>query len=217
MSLSKPGGNLQMGVILDGQQSTKMTVCEYSKAVDKYCQFLFYSHFSILFVDTNEALHFYSHDNAHTSNGVLNITTVEKENVYKAFNEHTKQFYADKKYVQSGMLQSWNKFCFVGGIVEFSAKLPGDPHKGGLWPARKFRKCTICFSSLFGSNSDLFSIVISVDARKLGSGNLCRFFRLCLAIQLQPMQSQDPTEPRDQRLFFSKPLRISSEKRSRFS
>jgi beta-glucanase (GH16 family) len=84
---------------------------------------------------TNEALHFYSHDNAHTSNGVLNITTVEKENVYKAFNEHTKQFYADKKYVQSGMLQSWNKFCFVGGIVEFSAKLPGDPHKGGLWPA----------------------------------------------------------------------------------
>jgi beta-glucanase (GH16 family) len=187
MSLSKPGGNLQMGVILDGQQSTKMTVCEYSKAVDKYCQFLFYSHFSIRFVDTNEALHFYSHDNAHTSNGVLNITTVEKENVYKAFNEHTKQFYADKKYVQSGMLQSWNKFCFVGGIVEFSAKLPGDPHKGGLWPARKFRKCTICFSSSFGSNSDLFSIVISVDARKLGSGNLCRFFRLCLAIQLQPM------------------------------
>jgi len=37
----------------------------------------------------------------------------------------------------SGMLQSWNKFCFVGGIVEFSAKLPGDSGTAGLWPASK--------------------------------------------------------------------------------
>ena len=86
--------------------------------------------------DTNAALHFYSHDNARTTNGVLNITTERKVNMYKAFDEVKKVFYADKKYIQSGMLQSWNKFCFVGGAVEFSAKLPGDPHKGGLWPAR---------------------------------------------------------------------------------
>ena len=33
------------------------------------------------------------------------------------------------------MLQGWNKFCLTGGIVEFSAKLPGDPQTGGLWPA----------------------------------------------------------------------------------
>jgi len=32
----------------------------------------------------------------------------------------------------SAMLQSWNKFCFTGGIVEFRAKLPGG---GGYWPA----------------------------------------------------------------------------------
>ena len=87
--------------------------------------------------DTNAALHFYSEENAQTSNGVLNITTERKENAYKAFNEKTKKFYADKKYIQSAMLQGWNKFCFTGGIVEFSAKLPGNPKTGGLWPARK--------------------------------------------------------------------------------
>jgi beta-glucan synthesis-associated protein KRE6 len=86
--------------------------------------------------DTNQALHYYSAENAVTSNGVLNITTELKDNTYKAFNETTKQFFADEKHVQSGMLQSWNKFCFIGGIVEISAKLPGNPRIGGLWPAR---------------------------------------------------------------------------------
>jgi beta-glucanase (GH16 family) len=90
-----------------------------------------------MMIDTNAALHFYSSDNAVTSNGVLNITTEKKVNAYKAFNEKTKKFYADKKHIQSAMLQGWNKFCFTGGIVEFSAKLPGNPRVGGLWPARK--------------------------------------------------------------------------------
>lgn len=26
------------------------------------------------------------------------------------------------------MLQSWNKFCFTGGIIEISASLPGSPN-----------------------------------------------------------------------------------------
>lgn len=89
--------------------------------------------------DTNDALHFYSHDNVITTNGVLNITVERKTNAYKAFNEKTKKFYLDEKLVQSGMVQGWNKFCITGGIVEFSAKLPGDPHTGGLWPARKYK------------------------------------------------------------------------------
>lgn len=93
------------------------------------------SSFPFLLLDTNAALHFYSHDNANTTNGVLNITTEKRVNAYKAFDEDKKQFYVDKKYVQTGMVQSWNKFCFLGGIVEFSAKLPGDPTVGGLWPA----------------------------------------------------------------------------------
>lgn len=41
----------------------------------------------------------------------------------------------DTKHVQSAMLQGWNKFCITGGIVEFSAKLPGKGSIGGLWPA----------------------------------------------------------------------------------
>eukprot|EP00977_Amphora_coffeiformis_P015296 scaffold4496_cov134-Amphora_coffeaeformis.AAC.1 len=39
------------------------------------------------------------------------------------------------KEARSAMVQSWNKFCFTGGIVEFSAQLPGNPYTGGLWPA----------------------------------------------------------------------------------
>ena len=74
--------------------------------------------------DTNAALHFYSNENAFTSNGVLNLTTVQKINAYKAFDEKKKTFYMDKKYIQTGMVQGWNKFCFIGGIVEISAKLP---------------------------------------------------------------------------------------------
>lgn len=33
---------------------------------------------------------------------------------------------------RSAMMQSWNKFCFTGGIVEFRAR---QPRGGGYWPA----------------------------------------------------------------------------------
>ncbi|KAH6918064.1 beta-glucan synthesis-associated protein SKN1 [Coprinopsis sp. MPI-PUGE-AT-0042] len=36
---------------------------------------------------------------------------------------------------KSGMLQSWNKFCFTGGILEASIRLPGASNVQGLWPA----------------------------------------------------------------------------------
>jgi len=85
--------------------------------------------------DTNDALHYYSHDNVITKNGVLSIHVEQKVNLYKAFDENNKKFYADKKYIQSGMVQGWNKFCITGGIIEISAKLPGEPNIGGLWPA----------------------------------------------------------------------------------
>ena len=122
--------------------------------------------------DTNKALHFYSHDNARTTNGVLNITTEQKVNSYMAFNEKTKKFYADKKYVQSAMLQSWNKFCFIGGIIEFSAKLPGHPEKGGLWPA-----CTYFFRywcpDEYSDLTHVFCCWVSMDVGKPGESNLC--------------------------------------------
>ncbi|KAF5329451.1 hypothetical protein D9619_009169 [Psilocybe cf. subviscida] len=36
---------------------------------------------------------------------------------------------------RSGMIQSWNKFCFTGGILEASVTLPGSSIISGLWPA----------------------------------------------------------------------------------
>ncbi|KAF8194222.1 beta-glucan synthesis-associated protein [Pholiota molesta] len=35
---------------------------------------------------------------------------------------------------QSGMLTSWNKFCYTTGYVEVSISLPGLPSTPGLWP-----------------------------------------------------------------------------------
>jgi hypothetical protein len=84
---------------------------------------------------TNEALHYYRPANVNTSAGALHISTSLTTNKYKAFDEEKLQYYSDAKHVQSGMVQGWNKFCITGGIVEFSAKLPGDPTVGGLWPA----------------------------------------------------------------------------------
>lgn len=33
------------------------------------------------------------------------------------------------------MLQSWNKFCFRGGIIEFNVSFPGDAESSGFWAA----------------------------------------------------------------------------------
>jgi beta-glucanase (GH16 family) len=75
-----------------------------------------------------------------TSNGVLNITTVNEDINFMAFDANTDPSDVKKakkmtKNYQSGMVQGWNKFCFTGGVVEISAKLPGDSDIGGLWPA----------------------------------------------------------------------------------
>ncbi|KAN0059702.1 hypothetical protein ACQY0O_008274 [Thecaphora frezii] len=56
-----------------------------------------------------------------TANGSLVITMSEVET-------HNLNF-------RSGMLQSWNKFCFTGGYIEVGMVLPGAPDAGGLWPA----------------------------------------------------------------------------------
>ncbi|KZV83153.1 glycoside hydrolase family 16 protein [Exidia glandulosa HHB12029] len=34
-----------------------------------------------------------------------------------------------------GMVSTWNKFCFTGGMVLASVSLPGSPKLSGLWPA----------------------------------------------------------------------------------
>ena len=47
----------------------------------------------------------------------------------------------------------------MGGIVEYSAKLPGDPHKGGLWPARELK----AVNTLFEYTKPLLTISLSLS------------------------------------------------------
>ncbi|KZP22000.1 glycoside hydrolase family 16 protein [Athelia psychrophila] len=56
-----------------------------------------------------------------TANGSLEITLSEKQT-------HGLDY-------QGGMMSSWNKFCFTGGMVEMAVVLPGAPNIAGLWPA----------------------------------------------------------------------------------
>ena len=34
-----------------------------------------------------------------------------------------------------GQLSSWNRFCYQGGYLEVSFRLPGSPGQPGIWPA----------------------------------------------------------------------------------
>jgi len=36
---------------------------------------------------------------------------------------------------QGGMMSTWNNFCFTGGLIEASVRLPGVDDIQGLWPA----------------------------------------------------------------------------------
>ncbi|KAF8323063.1 glycoside hydrolase family 16 protein [Clavulina sp. PMI_390] len=74
-------------------------------------------------------LHYYETDDLEyydpsaiiTQGGFLQITLSQQQN-------HGLDY-------MSGMLQSWNKFCFTGGYVEVSVSIPGLPSVSGLWPA----------------------------------------------------------------------------------
>ncbi|KAH9944284.1 beta-glucan synthesis-associated protein [Epithele typhae] len=56
-----------------------------------------------------------------TKNGSLEIQLSQKENHNLAYT--------------GGMMATWNKFCFTGGLVEASVMLPGFNNVKGLWPA----------------------------------------------------------------------------------
>ncbi len=84
---------------------------------------------------TNDALHYYSPKNVRTSNGDLIIQTKAETNTFVGFNDTAGKRQQSSKNFQSAMIQSWNKFCFTGGIVEAEIQLPGKADVGGLWPA----------------------------------------------------------------------------------
>lgn len=86
---------------------------------------------------TNDALHYYSAANAKTNeNGELVITTeaIDTEILGQDDEEPEKKI-VEKKHFKSAMLQTWNKFCFTGGIIEARVTMPGKSDVGGLWPA----------------------------------------------------------------------------------
>jgi len=70
-----------------------------------------------------------------TSDGMLKIASIVEKTKWKHFDTVNQEYREVTKNFKSGMLQSWNKFCFTGGIVEVDVILPGDPYIGGLWPA----------------------------------------------------------------------------------
>lgn len=83
----------------------------------------------------NDPLEYYKADMVTTTNGFLNITTINKPISWTGWNDATNQEEAFRKHYRSGMVQGFNKFCFTGGIVELSVQLPGPGDQPGLWPA----------------------------------------------------------------------------------
>ena len=66
------------------------------------------------------SLQWLSPENANTTGGALQLTLHNTPS-------HNLNF-------QSAQLQSWNKFCFQGGYIEFNVQLPGDESEQGWWP-----------------------------------------------------------------------------------
>ncbi|KAF8958562.1 beta-glucan synthesis-associated [Flammula alnicola] len=72
---------------------------------------------------TND-LEWYDATQPTTKGGALRLT-IEKVD---PINNHNLTY-------RSSMIQSWNKFCFTGGLIEAAVTLPGSNQVSGLWPA----------------------------------------------------------------------------------
>jgi hypothetical protein len=85
---------------------------------------------------TNNAQHYYSPTNAFTNaDGNLVIKTEARDTEVIGYDDVKRKKTHVTKHFKSAMLQSWNKFCFTGGIIEAEVTLPGKHNVGGLWPA----------------------------------------------------------------------------------
>ncbi|RLN74618.1 hypothetical protein BBJ28_00012695 [Nothophytophthora sp. Chile5] len=82
----------------------------------------------------NSALEYYSVNMTSTvteadGRGVFQIAVQEEENItYTVYNTYAKPpgFETHYMYYRAGMVQSWNKFCFQGGLMEVVAQLPAS-------------------------------------------------------------------------------------------
>jgi len=89
--------------------------------------------------EVNAALHYYNSSRVKTnSQGQLVIETVREDANWVERGQN----YFERPY-QSGMVTTWNKFCFTSGMIEISVQLPGSAKRGGLWPAFWVRKVLV--------------------------------------------------------------------------
>ncbi|CAK4695009.1 unnamed protein product [Aphanomyces euteiches] len=81
----------------------------------------------------NAALEYYSINMTETAQepdgrGVFRIKTQLDDISFRVYNPYKQPepgYQQSRMYYRSGMLQSWNKFCFQGGLVEVSSQQPG--------------------------------------------------------------------------------------------
>ncbi|TYZ58884.1 hypothetical protein PybrP1_007161 [[Pythium] brassicae (nom. inval.)] len=81
----------------------------------------------------NAALEYYSPNMSSTvaepdGRGVFQIEVRKEPSIrYTVYNAYSRppSFETHKMYYRAAMVQSWNKFCYQGGLLEVSAKLPG--------------------------------------------------------------------------------------------
>ena len=77
----------------------------------------------------NGQINYYNSSYPRTRDGYLDIPATSEHATFAVDNQTMTEV------LQSAMLQSWNKFCFSQGALEYSAQLPGNGSVFGLWPA----------------------------------------------------------------------------------
>ena len=87
--------------------------------------------------DSNQAMQFYNASSRYvrTEDGALVIETRAERTTWRQWDAGKYQEAEFSKPYTSGMVQSWNKFCFTGGVLELSVQLPGPWDSAGVWPA----------------------------------------------------------------------------------
>jgi beta-glucanase (GH16 family) len=85
--------------------------------------------------DVNMGIEFYksSKEYVTTKNGNLVINTEAVKTSYISWDSTNLKPEKLTKNYTSGMVQTWNKFCFTGGVLELSIKLPGHADSGGIY------------------------------------------------------------------------------------
>lgn len=106
---------------------------DYSNESIQYCMFtLEVPNDNIYFVDCL----YYDVDNSSTDyvtteNDHLVIRTNAEKVTWMEWDSTSWEPTKKSRNYTSGMVQSWNKFCFTGGVLEISVQLPGHPGSGG--------------------------------------------------------------------------------------